>query len=146
MTRSDERVEDGRHDEVGDTATGVTPAPSKSVGSADNILVEVTRAPHLTRNEGGAENTDEEARDVETCSILDEGSKTDGDTTNQDEGGEDAARTKLIAERTTYESNEEGGHERDDIGVGHLYLVEVKILLDGDGELERVISNWDELE
>ena len=132
-----ERVEDGGHDEVGDTTAGVAPTASKSVGSADHVLVEETCAPHLARNEGGTENTNKETRDVETGSILDKGSKPDGDAASQEEAGEDAAGTELVAERTSQESKEEGGRERNYVGVGHLRFVETKILLDGHSELRR---------
>ena len=37
-----ERVEDGRHDEVGDTSTGIAETPSEGVGCSDNVLIEET--------------------------------------------------------------------------------------------------------
>lgn len=57
----DEGVEDGRHHEVSDAATGVAEAGSEGVGGADDVLVEEAGCPDLAWDEGAAEDADEEA-------------------------------------------------------------------------------------
>lgn len=67
-----ERVEDGRHDEVGNAAAGVAPAAGERVGRAHDVLVEEARRPHHAGDKGAAEDADEEAADVETGGIMDQ--------------------------------------------------------------------------
>jgi len=75
----DERVVHGGHDEVGDTAAGVTPTARERVGRADYVLVEPSRAPDLAGHEGPAENADKEANDVKTVGIADQRRQSNGD-------------------------------------------------------------------
>ena len=51
------------HNDLGDTASEVTPSTHESVGSTDNFLDKHTRGPELTHNEGCSTKSDEETKD-----------------------------------------------------------------------------------
>lgn len=129
---SDERVKDGGHDEVSNTTAGVTPTTSQGVGGADNVLVEEASAPHLARDKGSTQDTNEKSGNVETCGILHERSKADGETTEKDEGGVYSSRAKLVTKGSGDEAEEEGCAEGYNVGVGNLSRCKTEVFSDRD--------------
>ncbi len=72
ITHVDERVVHGRHDKVGDTATGIAEAAGERVGRPDDVLVEEAGGPNLAGHEGPAQDADEEAASVQATGTPDE--------------------------------------------------------------------------
>ena len=50
-TGNNERIKDGRHEEVGDAASRITEAGGEGIGGTDNVLVEEASRPDLTGHE-----------------------------------------------------------------------------------------------
>jgi len=57
----DEGVEDGRHEEIGDTSSSVTKASGECVGRAHHVLVKKAGGPNLTWDKATAEYANEES-------------------------------------------------------------------------------------
>lgn len=104
---SAEGVVDGGHDEVCDTTTRITETSSEGIGGTDAVLVEETRHPYLTWDEGTTEDTDEEAVGVEAGGICYTSSTECRDSTSDEADGEGPAGTEEIAEVPGAETNEE---------------------------------------
>ena len=133
----DERVEDGRHDEVGDATAGVAPATGQGVGRADDVLVKPGGAQHLAGHERSAQDADEEPGDVQAGRGLDERREADGQAADEQKRGKDLASAKHVAERAGDEAEEQRRAEGDDVGVGDFGRAEVKVLFDGDRQQRR---------
>lgn len=102
-----ERVEDGRHDEVGDAAAGVAPPAGQCVGRAHDVLVEEARRPHHAWDKGAAQDADEESADVEAGGIMNQWGEAEGNRADEEETGKDPARSELIAKGSGNESDKQ---------------------------------------
>lgn len=64
------RLVHSRHDKVSDATTEVSQATCQRICSADDILVEEARCPHLTGHKATTEDTDEEAKCVQARGVV----------------------------------------------------------------------------
>lgn len=130
-----QRVIDGRHHEVGDSATRIAPTTNQCVGCTDDISVEETSGPHLTRYECTSKDTHKETDSIEASCVLRSTSQSGGNRTKEQAAHERIARPKSITKRSSNGTHDERSRERDDVGVGYFILGEVHVLLDGDAQL-----------
>ena len=107
MLGGDERVEDRRHEEVGDTTSRITKAASEGISSAHDVLVEETSCPDLARDEGPPENANEETEGKETLCIRDGAGEYCGDGAHKKAASEGVTRTEVITRRTGHKTYEE---------------------------------------
>lgn len=107
----DERVKDGRHDKVGDAATGVAPAGGQGVGGTDDVLVKEGGGPDLAGDKGTAEDTDEEAQGNEAIGGGDGTGEDGGDGTEEEAAGKGDLGTKVVAGRAGDDSDDEAAME-----------------------------------
>lgn len=131
----DQRIEDGRHDEISDTTTRVTPAADQCVGGTDNVAVEEAGGPNLARHEAAAEDANEESDGVKTGGIVDGTREHSRDGAEEQKGDKCESWSELIAHRPRHGADKECGGQRDDVGVCDFLCGEVEIFLDGDTEL-----------
>jgi len=130
----DERIEDSGHNEISDSTTRVTPTTCQGVRCTDDILVEEASGPDLTRDEGSAEDTDEEAKHDDACWGSHETGHGGWDGACKQAADKDIAGTEAITERTSDKTNDKCTGQTHDVGVGILVLTHVEILANGEGE------------
>ena len=74
-SRHNERVEYGRHEEVGDAPSRVTEAGGECISGADDVLVEEPGRPDLTRNESSTKDANKEAEGKEAFRVCNSAGK-----------------------------------------------------------------------
>lgn len=84
-------------DILSNATAGVAPTTGESIRSSDYILVEETRAPHLTRNECTTEYADEETEGYQSLGAGDETSKGGWNCSAKKNSGEDVAGSETVA-------------------------------------------------
>lgn len=117
-----------------DSTTSISEATGQSVCSSNNILVEEAGRPDLARHERCAQDTDKESEDDQAGRASDGAGKRSWDGASEEAADKDIAGSELVAERTGYETNDEGTSESHDVGIGVLVLRHVEIFLDGEGQ------------
>lgn len=90
------RVEDGRHQEVGDATASIAKTTSEGIGSTNNILVEEAGRPDLTRNEAATENAHKETKSQQTLHSSDGPSQSSGNGTNQEASSKGVPGTEAV--------------------------------------------------
>ena len=79
----DERVEDGWHEEVGDSPSSIAPSSGKGIGGANHVLVKEARRPHLAWDEAASKDAHEEAKGDKTGRTEDRSGKGCRDSTSE---------------------------------------------------------------
>lgn len=97
----DQRVEDGGHQKVCDTASSIAEACSERVARANDVLVEEPSRPYLTRHKATAKDTDEETESQETFGVGDRTCKHSGYGASQQTSCKCVSRAIEIAHRTS---------------------------------------------
>lgn len=92
---------------LSNTATSISKASSKRVGSANDLLVEPSSAPDLAGDECTAQNANEEAQSNQALGTRDKTSHDCGKRSGEQKPDEDQARTEAITQRASDESDEE---------------------------------------
>lgn len=100
VAASHEGVEDSGHNEIGNATTRVTPSSREGIGRAYDVLIEETGRPHLARHKGPAQDTDEEATDIETLRVVNQGGETERDRSEKHDTGKHITRSESITSRT----------------------------------------------
>src|SRR4051794_23332083 len=66
----EEVVEDSGHDKVGDSTAGVTKATGECICGTNNVLVEESCGPYLTRDKGATKDADEKSKNNKSSGIV----------------------------------------------------------------------------
>ena len=143
-TNLEKREETGSHDELGDTASKVTPSSDKSVGCSYNFLGKHTGGPVLTHNEGGSSKTDEETENCEVGCICHETGEGTWNGGRDEDDSHWNTGTVLITDGSIDETHEDSSSDRTNVGSPDLLLVKTKSDLhlrqersDGEPDEER---------
>lgn len=99
---------------LGDASASIAKSSREGVGCADDLLVEEPGAPDLARNEGSAQDADEEPQCNESVGVGDQAGQGSWNGTGEQQCDEDQARTEAITERTGDEADEESARVRND--------------------------------
>ena len=117
---------------LSNATTRVTPTTNEGVGGSDDVTVEESSGPDLAWDKGSAKNTDEETDSVEAGCIVCSTSERRWNGTAKQGSDECQTGTESVAKRASNGTNDEGGSQSDDVGVGDLILRKTKIFPDGD--------------
>lgn len=130
-----QRVENGRHQEICHTSASVSETCCESIRRADDVLVIETRRPHLARDKATTEDTDEEADCEELAPGIASACEEGGNCADKESSSECPARSKAIATWTGDQPNDQCGGKSNDIGVGNVHARQFEIRLNGFREL-----------
>lgn len=128
------RLVHSRHDEVSDTTTKITKSASERVRRADNVLVEESGGPYLTRYEATTEDTDEESQRIQTTCVGDSASKEGRDSASKQTPSEGESRAKAVTAGAGDEAYDECCCQCDDVTVGDLIRFHLQVASNDVGE------------
>jgi len=126
----EEREEGRTHDELCDTSTEVSPSTTESIGGSNDFLAEHLSGPVLAHDEGTSGESDEETKDGETGSIVDETGAGGRDGGKAQSGSHRNTGSPLVASRSHDESHQNGSSDTDNGGCPDLLLGQSQCFLD----------------
>mmetsp|Transcript_4785 Transcript_4785/g.9293 ORF Transcript_4785/g.9293 Transcript_4785/m.9293 type:complete len:442 (-) Transcript_4785:522-1847(-) len=143
-SKLEEREKDSSHDNLGDTTSKVTPASHERVGSTGNFLRKHTRRPELAADKRRSTKANEEAKDGERSSTIDETSACARNGTKHQKHSHQNTRSVLVAHRTIDKTHEDSPGDGANVGSPNLLLRNAQRVLnlgqkrcDGEPDEER---------
>ena len=95
-------VEYSRHQEVGNTASGIAKASGQRIGCSNNVFVKEPCGPDLARYEAATENPNEEAESHQFLGVVDGPSESCRDRADEEASRESVSRSEAIARWSSY--------------------------------------------
>jgi|SRR5579859_8004857 len=124
-----------RHDEIGNSASSISPSGCNCIGSTNTIFIEKPCAPNLTRDERSAENANEKSNGDETTRVMCSTGECSWDRACNHATYHTLSWSEAITEWPHKNTNKKSRKECNDISVRDVSGGEIKI----DFE-----SNWRE--
>lgn len=125
------------HDQLGDTATQISPSSSGAIRQAHNFAVEHGAHPKLAGDKSRQGETNEEAHQDEAVDCGNQRHAEHSRSCNHDEHCAAIARADEIANGTHQQPRDDGAGYRCDSGVGNVSLRQVEVVSDDGHQWRR---------